>query len=113
MAYWLLAPGSVAPHGYSRCWLPPAAAYSHSASLGRNPPSQMQNAYASHQFTKFTGRFALPLDGALGAMLPSSAVAQPGSKPPLVAFKPLPPFKCVCLPDPAAGSQPAFQALTN
>src|SRR5580692_1192711 len=58
MAYSLPVPGAIAPHGYSRCWLPPAAAYSHSASLGRNPPSQMQNAYASYQFTQLIGRFS-------------------------------------------------------
>src|ERR1700689_4729114 len=51
-------PGPVEPHGYSRCWLPPAAAYSHSASLGKNPPSQMQNAYAAYQFTQLMGRFS-------------------------------------------------------
>src|SRR5271167_2270053 len=60
MAYWFAVPGAVDPHGYSRCWLPPAAAYSHSASLGRNPPSQMQNAYASYQVTQFIGRFSFP-----------------------------------------------------
>src|SRR5271165_3924941 len=99
MAYWLLAPGSVAPHGYSRCWSPPAAAYSHSASLGRNPPSQMQNAYASYQFTHAMGRFSCgpatgvhvdhvsnPLSGvharltSLGATLTSSDATQPSSK---------------------------------
>ena len=53
-----VVPGVVLPHGYSRCWLPPAAAYSHSASLGRKPPSQMQNAYASYQFTQLIGRFS-------------------------------------------------------
>jgi hypothetical protein len=46
------------PHGYSRCWLPPAAAYSHSASLGKNPPSQMQKAYDSYQVTQLIGRFS-------------------------------------------------------
>src|SRR5580704_15894982 len=100
MAYWLAVPGSVKPHGYSRCWLPPAAAYSHSASLGRKPPSQMQNAYASNQFTQLIGsRSLLPADGVhvayawalvgshtasdrlllVGAMSPLSVTTQPGS----------------------------------
>src|ERR1039458_7630350 len=66
MAYWQpvpghAVPGAVLPHGYSFSWLPPAAAYSHSASLGRNPPSQMQNAADSHQFTQLIGRFSCVL----------------------------------------------------
>src|ERR1019366_9569536 len=98
MAYWQPVPGhavpsAVLPHGYSFSWLPPAAAYSHSASLGRKPPSQMQNAADSYQFTQLIGRFSrlladvvpvshcdlharLPL---VGEMLPLSDVAQPGS----------------------------------
>jgi hypothetical protein len=85
-------PGAVEPHGYSRCWLPPAAAYSHSASLGKNPPSQMQKAYASYQFTQVIGRFSwLPnvlvhVDGeqeprfvSVGAMLLLSEVRHPVS----------------------------------
>src|SRR5271154_6080857 len=63
MAYWQpvpgqAVPGAVEPHGYTSCSLPPAAGYSHSASLGRKPPSQMQNAYASYQFTQLIGRFS-------------------------------------------------------
>src|SRR5580658_3028528 len=58
MAYALAVPGSVAPHGYSRCSFPPAAAYSHSAALGKKPRSQIQNAYASYQFTQSIGRFS-------------------------------------------------------
>src|SRR5258708_1095313 len=56
MAYWFAVPGAVDPQGYSRSGSPPAAAYSHSASLGRNPPSQMQKAYASYQFKQSMGR---------------------------------------------------------
>src|ERR1700689_3531654 len=93
MVYWLLVPGSVEPHGYSRCRLPAAAAYSHSASLGRKPPSQMQKAYASYQVTQLIGRFSR-LPAALvqipdpqtamrlvsvGATLLSSDVSHPGS----------------------------------
>src|SRR5580658_3350719 len=119
------------PHGYSRCSLPPAAAYSHSVSLGRNPPSQMQKAYASHQFTQLIGRFSwLPAvfvqisNGGLqarlafvGAMLLSSLATHPGSyvtpaSPPTFT-RPCPPFKYVCLPEPPAGIQPPFHALTN
>src|SRR5580692_10986691 len=59
MAYAFAVPGGAAPQAYSSCWLPPAA-YSHSAWLGKKPPSQMQNAYASAQFTQLIGRFSLP-----------------------------------------------------
>src|ERR1035438_1634755 len=97
MAYWFVVPGGVSPHGYGRCWLPPAAAYSHSASLGRKPPSQMQNAYDSHQLTQLIGRFSLaPAEAVhvwsmaasasaqarlafVGATLLSSAASHPGS----------------------------------
>jgi hypothetical protein len=40
-------------HGYARCSLPPTEANSHSASVGKYPPSQMQNAIASYQLTQF------------------------------------------------------------
>src|ERR1019366_4678527 len=127
MAYWQpvpghAVPGAVLPHGYSRSWLPPAAAYSHSASLGKNPPSQMQNAYDSHQFTQFIGRFSLLLADVVhvaklasharlvfvGAMLLSSAVTPPVSYVPVspLLASPWPPFRCVCLPEPADGSHP-------
>src|SRR5580698_5512518 len=101
MAYWLAVPGAAEPHGYSRCWLPPTAAYSHSASLGRKPPSQMQKAYASYQFTQLIGRFSFaPAEGvhvssdsqvklgSIGPMLPSSVAFQPGSyiDPPLACI---------------------------
>src|SRR5450631_2600188 len=91
MAYSLVVPGSVQPHGYCRCWLPPAAAYSRSDSLGRNPPSQMQNAYDSHHVTQLMGSFSLvPADAvhvasfgahaklaSVGATWASSDVTQP------------------------------------
>src|SRR5215470_15554438 len=113
--------GSVEPHGYWRCSLPPAAAYCHSTSLGRKPPSQMQNAYASHQFTQLTGRFSLA-PGAfvqvwkielqarfafVGATLALSAVDHPVSyvvpeELPL-STSPRPPLRCPCLPEPAGG----------
>src|SRR5580765_6537428 len=48
-----------ADHGYARCSLPPLAAKFHSASVGRNPSSQMQNAIASYQLTQFCGLFSL------------------------------------------------------
>src|SRR5580698_6082141 len=68
-----MVPGSADPQGYSRCWLPPAAAYSHSASLGRNPPSQIQNAYASYQVSQLSGRFSPSLaEGVHVAKLGSS-----------------------------------------
>src|SRR5580700_9553828 len=120
MAYPLPVPGAAVPHGYSRCWLPPAAVYSHSDSLGRNPPSQMQNAYASYQSMQLIGRFSrLPTEFVhvlsagpharlvlVGAMLPLSDVTQPVSKlPGLTLFpSPWPPFRCACLPEPATGS---------
>jgi hypothetical protein len=50
-----VALGSADPHGYFRSSLPPAAAYSHSASVGNQPPSQAQNADASYQVTPFIG----------------------------------------------------------
>src|SRR5579863_3702648 len=99
MAYWQpvpghAVPGEVEPQGYSRCWLPPAAAYAHSASLGRNPPSQMQKAYASCQVRQLIGRFSCEPAVAVhvekggrqsrfesvGAMLASSDACHPGSK---------------------------------
>src|SRR5512138_3653189 len=58
-AYSLLLPGEVSPHGNLRCSLPPAAAYTYSASLARKPPSQMQKAYASYQLMQFMGNFSL------------------------------------------------------
>src|SRR5580658_10010580 len=87
------------PHGYSSCSLPPAAAYSHSDSLGRNPPSQMQKAYASCHMTQLIGRFSCPPDvgvqvaksfplsllqtvvrfASVGEIFVSSAAAHPGS----------------------------------
>ena len=48
-------PGALVPHGYIRCSSPPAIAYFHSASVGRNPPSQMQNAYDSYQLVHVIG----------------------------------------------------------
>src|ERR1700723_140214 len=75
IAYWLPIPGEAPPHGYSRCSMPPAAAYSHSASLGRKPPSQIQNAYASHQLMQSMGRCsfspsdAVQVTGTQGARL--------------------------------------------
>src|SRR5580698_2203107 len=83
------------PQGNSRCSSPPAAMNSHSASLGRNPPSQVQKAYASYQFTQFTGRSSFPPAAdvhvdpprssqvrlvSVGAICPSSEATQPGSK---------------------------------
>ena len=47
------------PHGNLRSSAPATAAYSHSASLGRKPPSQMQNAASSYQFSQLMGRFSL------------------------------------------------------
>ena len=47
---------SAFPHGYSRLSAPPAAASSHSASMGSVPPSQMQNANASYQLAQVMGR---------------------------------------------------------
>src|SRR5271165_3421674 len=101
MAYWPSVPGPLVqggaePQGNSLCWLPPAAAYSHSASLGRKPPSQMQKAYASHQFSQLIGRFSwLPADSVnvelgpqerrlvlVGQTLASSVASQPVSKVP-------------------------------
>src|SRR5580692_8769239 len=79
MAYWLAVPGSVEPHGYSRCWLPPAAAYPHSASLGRNPPSQMQNAYASCQVTQSIGKFSWVLTAVVHVASVSSVVPSQAS----------------------------------
>src|SRR5579872_1004000 len=103
MAYWQPVPGhavpsAAVPHGYSRCWLPPAAAYSHSASLGRKPPSQMQKAYASCHVTQLIGKFSWPEGEGVhvakggtpagdpharfafvGAILPLSDVTHPGS----------------------------------
>src|ERR1039457_4650782 len=58
MAYAGEVGGSVLPHGNTRCWHPAAVANSNSFSLGRNPPSQMQKAYASGQLTQFMGRFS-------------------------------------------------------
>src|ERR1017187_6390234 len=48
-------------------------------------------------------------------MLLFSDVTHPGSYPPPVAFKPLPPVRCVCLPAPAGGVEPdpPLHALTN
>src|ERR1700689_3724488 len=93
--YWFVAPGAAVPHGYSCCSAPPAPAYSHSASLGRKPPSQMQKAYASNQFSQTMGSFSLTPGivvhvaflgshsrfVSVGATLALSAVTQPGSKP--------------------------------
>src|SRR5579863_4885511 len=133
MAYWQpvpghAVPGEVEPQGYSRCWLPPAAAYSHSASLGRNPPSQMQKAYASCHVTQLIGRFswlaavfvqvaklvlgshtALDRLPSVGATLPLSDVTHPvsymvaasGGAPTFTS--PRPPLRWVCLPDPIGG----------
>src|SRR5512137_1463223 len=43
------------PHGYFSPSLPPRAAYSHSASVGRRPPAHLQYATASAQVTVWTG----------------------------------------------------------
>jgi hypothetical protein len=59
IAYWFSVMSLLEPHGELFCRLPPAAAYSSSASLGRKPPSQMQNAYASYHVTQLIGRFSL------------------------------------------------------
>lgn len=48
--------GSSLPHGYVRFSLPPPAANTHSASVGRRPLSQAQNAAARYQSTQVTGR---------------------------------------------------------
>src|SRR5262249_27121966 len=131
MAYWFIVPGAVIPHGYCRCSLPPAAAYSHSASLGRKPPSQMQNAYASYQFTQLIGRFSRPpvADASepggpaskhpppvtwncAGGASAKSLFPGPPPPPPAVAVSP-PPLRYACLPDPAAGIQPPFHAAAN
>src|SRR5690349_14662688 len=40
------------PVGYGRPAVPPAAAYSHSPSVGKRPLSQMQNASASYHVTR-------------------------------------------------------------
>ena len=97
----------------------------------------MQNAYASYQFTPPIGRLSLPPSKAVhvakepsahaavvqaklasvGAMLLSSDMSQPVSYVPgLPLFaSPCPPFRCVCLPEPSGGVQPAppFHAFTN
>ena len=117
--------GSAEPHGYSRCSSPPAAAYSHSASLGRKPPSQMQNAYASYQSTQLIGnvsfgpphrsRFRRTVRSSAGspigrrrrqldgvccdpspARTPGAASASPGRR-----------SGAMCFPEPAAGTHPA------
>src|SRR5262245_3234456 len=58
------APAS--PHGYGRFWAPPAAAYSHSASVGKRPPSQAQNAKATNQLKHSIGWFRLSSAGGSG-----------------------------------------------
>lgn len=50
-AAWTPGVGDVAPQGKRRLSSPARAAYSHSASVGSRPPSQMQKAYASYQLT--------------------------------------------------------------
>src|SRR6185295_8576809 len=56
--------GAENPVGYKRPAAPPAAANSHSASVGRRPPSQMQNASASYQVTQAMGLFSVLASGA-------------------------------------------------
>src|SRR5690348_9015841 len=46
--------GGSSPHGYVR-FKGPLAAYSHWASVGREPPAHRANATASHQLTPVTG----------------------------------------------------------
>ena len=46
-AMWMRSFASMLPHGNSRCSEPPCAAKLHSASVGRRPPSQMQNAIST------------------------------------------------------------------
>ena len=81
-------------HGKTRS-SPPDAASSHSASVGRNPPSQMQNAYASYHVTQLIAFCSfVPIDGVHVAdashasavsqalVLPGQPASQPGSVPP-------------------------------
>src|SRR5450755_1778125 len=51
----------VLPQGYARSSEPPSAAYSHSASVGKRPPSHAQNANASNQLTQFMGSVSCPV----------------------------------------------------
>src|SRR4030042_4567419 len=50
--------GAISPHGYACPSKPPRAAFSHSASVGRRAPRQVQNAVASSQLTFATGSWA-------------------------------------------------------
>src|SRR5262249_27149030 len=66
-------------HGYARCNVPAAAAYIDSASVGRKPPSQAQNAIASNQVMQLIGSSSLPATASVHVandppqMLPPSA----------------------------------------
>src|SRR6185369_948029 len=65
------------------CSPPPDAAYSHSASVGRRPPSQAQNANASYQLTQFIGmRSFVPA----GFQVAESVAQSKGKIAPMEAF---------------------------
>src|SRR5689334_19996262 len=79
-----VASGAADPQGNWRFSVPPAAAYSHSASVGSRPPSHAQKANATNQLRQLMGRSSLG-PGSLvqvfevsQAKLATSAAVSPG-----------------------------------
>ena len=78
--------GALLPHGYTRCAAPPAAANSHSASVGSRPPSHTQNAKASYQFTQLIGSFSMLPTVSDHVALSTSHVSGPSAFPGAARF---------------------------